>query len=163
MALETLTIVVLICFYHAYGPSWIEVHWDSIWLWTRSHMTSHYTWGFVTTLRVSGGVLGWPLDTFFGLSQFHGHGSRSRMWSGPNKSFQKSPKTRIVAMTMWMSITWNIARTSCCNIIRCNKRILSSYHSSSKRAWLWATRANTFNMNLVHSKGCSSNHAPLVL
>jgi hypothetical protein len=29
----------------------------------------------VTTLHDFGGVLGWPLDTFFGLSQFHGHGS----------------------------------------------------------------------------------------
>ena len=29
----------------------------------------------MTTLRDFGGVLGQPLDTFFGLSQFHGHGS----------------------------------------------------------------------------------------
>ena len=29
----------------------------------------------MTTLHDCGGVLGWPLDTFFGLSQFHGHGS----------------------------------------------------------------------------------------
>ena len=29
----------------------------------------------MTTLRDFGGVLGWPLDTFFGLSQFHGLGS----------------------------------------------------------------------------------------
>ena len=28
-------------------------------------MTSHYTGGFVTTLRDFGGVLGRPLDTFF--------------------------------------------------------------------------------------------------
>ena len=38
-------------------------------------MTSHYTWRSVTTLHDFGGVLGRPLDTFFGLSQFHGHGS----------------------------------------------------------------------------------------
>ena len=29
----------------------------------------------MTILHDCGGVLGWPLDTFFGLSQFHGHGS----------------------------------------------------------------------------------------
>ena len=36
-------------------------------------MTSHYTWESVTTLHDFGGVLGRPFDTFFGLSQFHGH------------------------------------------------------------------------------------------
>ena len=29
----------------------------------------------MTTLHGFGGILGRPLDTFFGLSQFHGHGS----------------------------------------------------------------------------------------
>ena len=29
----------------------------------------------MVTLHDFGGVLGRPLDTFFGLSQFHGHGS----------------------------------------------------------------------------------------
>jgi hypothetical protein len=38
-------------------------------------MASHYARGLVTTLRDVGGVLGQPLDTFFGLSQFHGRGS----------------------------------------------------------------------------------------
>ena len=32
--------------------------------WDRSHMTSHYTWGLVTTLHDVGGVLGQPLGTF---------------------------------------------------------------------------------------------------
>ena len=53
-----------ILYYHAWGPAWIEFHWHSIWLRTRSHMTSHYTWRSVTTLQKNGGVLGWPLDTF---------------------------------------------------------------------------------------------------
>jgi hypothetical protein len=30
----------------------------------RSHMTSHYTWGFVTTLHDFGTALGRPLDSF---------------------------------------------------------------------------------------------------
>ena len=52
-------------FYHVQGPAWIEIHWNSIGLRARSHMTSHYTWGSVTTLHDFGGVLGRPLDTFF--------------------------------------------------------------------------------------------------
>ncbi len=54
-----------ILFYHVWGPAWIEIYWNSIWLRARSHMTSHYTWGSVTTLHDFGGVLGRPLDTFF--------------------------------------------------------------------------------------------------
>ena len=34
-----------ILLYHVWGPSWIEIHWCSIWLRAQSHMTSHYTWG----------------------------------------------------------------------------------------------------------------------
>jgi hypothetical protein len=33
----------------------------------RSHLTSHYTRGSVTTLDDFGGMLGQPLDTFFSL------------------------------------------------------------------------------------------------
>ena len=51
--------------YHVWGPRWIEIHYNSIWLGTRSRMTSHYTWGSVTTLLHGfGGVLGRPLNTF---------------------------------------------------------------------------------------------------
>ena len=53
MALRMLTTISLLYF------------WNSIWLRARSHMTSYYTWGYVTTLHDFGGVLGWPLDTFF--------------------------------------------------------------------------------------------------
>ena len=54
-----------ILFYYVWGYAWIEIHWNSIWLRTQSHMTSHYTWGSMTTPHDFGGVLGWPLDTFF--------------------------------------------------------------------------------------------------
>ena len=53
-----------ILFYHVRGPTWIEIHWNGIWLRVRSHMTSHYTWGSVTTLHDVGGVFRRPLDTF---------------------------------------------------------------------------------------------------
>ena len=53
-----------ILIYHVW-PAWIEIHWNSIWLRAQSHMTSQYTWGFVTTLNDFGGVLGHPVDTFF--------------------------------------------------------------------------------------------------
>ena len=54
-----------ILFYHAWGPAWVENHWNNIWWTTRSHMASHYTWGSVTTLHDFGGVLSRPLDTSF--------------------------------------------------------------------------------------------------
>jgi hypothetical protein len=53
-------------FYHVWGvwgPTWINFHWNSIGLKTRSHVTSHYTWGSVTTLHDFGGVLRQPLET----------------------------------------------------------------------------------------------------
>jgi hypothetical protein len=62
-------------FYHAWGPTWIEIHWKSIWLKDRLHMTSQYTWGFVSTLHEFGGVLGRPLDTSFWVLTI----SRSRL------------------------------------------------------------------------------------
>ena len=46
-------------------PAWIKIHWNSIWLRAKSHMSKHYTWGSVTTLHDFGGVLGRLLDTFF--------------------------------------------------------------------------------------------------
>ena len=45
MALRTLT-HWLILFYHVWGSAWIEIHCNSIWLRDRSHMSSHYIWGF---------------------------------------------------------------------------------------------------------------------
>ena len=54
-----------ILLYHVWRPAWMEIHWNSIRLRARSHMTSHYTRGSVTTLHDFGGVLGWPWDTFF--------------------------------------------------------------------------------------------------
>ena len=46
-----------ILLYHVWGPAWIEIHWNSIWLRTWSRMTSHYTWGSVSTLHDFGGVV----------------------------------------------------------------------------------------------------------
>jgi hypothetical protein len=40
-----------IWFYHVWEPTWIEMHWNSIWLRARWHMTSHYTWRSVTILH----------------------------------------------------------------------------------------------------------------
>jgi hypothetical protein len=47
-----------------WGPTWIEIHWNSIWLRARSRMTSHYTWGSVTTLHDLGGVFGTAFGHF---------------------------------------------------------------------------------------------------
>ena len=51
MALRTLTTVDLFGFNHVWGPTWIEVRWNSIWLKVWSHVTSHYIRVPVTTLR----------------------------------------------------------------------------------------------------------------
>ena len=74
-----------ILFYHAWGPAWIEIHWNCIWLRAWSHMASHYTWGSVTTLLHNvGGCVG----TAFGHSSFLGltiswSWLLARVWSGP--------------------------------------------------------------------------------
>ena len=62
-------------FYYVQEPAWIDIHRNSIWLRSWSHMTSHYTWGswphYYMILEVYWDGL-WTLS--FGLSQFHGHG-----------------------------------------------------------------------------------------
>ena len=75
IALQNLTTIDLFYFIVCEDLAWMEIHWNSIWLRALSHMTSHYTWGHVTTLHDLGSVLGQLLDTYFGLSQLHGHGS----------------------------------------------------------------------------------------
>ena len=78
-----------ILFHHMWGSTWINIHWNSIWLRVRSHMTSHYTWRSVTTLHDFGGVLERPLDTFFwgstneALSNMIQHPNCPRSWKGP--------------------------------------------------------------------------------
>ena len=72
-----------ILFYHVWGPTWIKIHWNSIWLRARSHMTSHYTWGSVTTLHDFGSVLGRPLDTFFWALTLSWSRLLTCVWSGP--------------------------------------------------------------------------------
>ena len=84
MALRRLTTVGFTLFYHVWGPAWIEIHWNSIWLRARSHMTSHYTWGSVTTLHDFGGVLGRPLGNFFWTLTISWSQLLARVRSGPN-------------------------------------------------------------------------------
>ena len=73
-----------ILFHHVWGPMWINFHWNSIWLRARSLMTSHYTWGTMTTLHDFEGVLGWPLDTFFWAPTMSWSRLLARVWSGPS-------------------------------------------------------------------------------
>jgi hypothetical protein len=65
-----------ILFYHVWGPAWIEIHWNSIWLRTLNHIWLHTTlegpWPHYMILEVCWDGL-WTLS--IGLSQFHGHGS----------------------------------------------------------------------------------------
>ena len=74
-----------ILFYHVWGPSWIEIHWNSIWLRALSHMTSHYSWGSVTPLYDFEGVLGWPFDTLFRALTISWSRLLARVWRGPKE------------------------------------------------------------------------------
>ena len=72
-----------ILLYHMWGPTWIKIHWNSIWLKAMSHMTSHYSWGSVIAIHDFGGVLGQPLDTFFWALTIPWSGLLGHVWSGP--------------------------------------------------------------------------------
>ena len=65
-----------ILFNHVRGPTWIKTHQNSSWLRARSHTALHTTlegpWPHYMILEV---VWDGLLDTFFGLSPCHGHGS----------------------------------------------------------------------------------------
>jgi hypothetical protein len=74
--------------HHAWKPAWIKLHWNSIWLRARSHMTSHDTREFVATLTWCWRFVGtafWTLS--FGLSQFPRSRLLARVWSGPDTFF----------------------------------------------------------------------------
>jgi hypothetical protein len=71
-------------FHDMWAPTWIEIHWNSMWLRARSHMTSHYTWGSMTTRR---DFLGRPLDTFFRALTMSWSQLLARVWSGPYPSY----------------------------------------------------------------------------
>jgi hypothetical protein len=64
MALQTFTTRWFILFYHVWGPTSIEIHWNSIWLRVGSCTTSHYTWRSVTTLHDFGGCVGTAFGHF---------------------------------------------------------------------------------------------------
>jgi hypothetical protein len=73
---------------HVWSPAWIECHWNSIRLRAWSHMTSHYAWGFVTTLHEFGGVLGRPFDTFFWALTITWSRNLACVWSGPCMGYE---------------------------------------------------------------------------
>ena len=72
-----------ILFYHVWGPAWIQIYWNNIWLRACSHMTSHCTWGSVTTLHGFGGVSGRPLNTFLEALTISWSHLLACVWSGP--------------------------------------------------------------------------------
>jgi hypothetical protein len=109
MPFRTLTTVDFILFYHVWGLAWINFHWNIIWLRARSHRTPHHTWASVTTLTYMMLEVCWDgLWTFsFGLSPFHGHGSRSRGWSGPNSLNMDS-------LSLSLSLSQVTPKVCCC-------------------------------------------------
>ena len=83
IALWPFTTVDLFYFDHLWRPVWIGIDWNSIWLRARSHVISRYTWRFVTKVHDVGGVLGRPLDTFFGALTISWSQLLARVWSDP--------------------------------------------------------------------------------
>ena len=81
-----------ILFYHVWGPTWIDIGWNSIWWRARSPMTSQYTWGFVTTLHDFGSVFGWPLDTFSWALTILWSQVLALVWSDPKGRFTLWPR-----------------------------------------------------------------------
>ena len=76
-----------ILFHHVW--QWDDLHWKNIWLRAWPHMTSHYTWGSVTTRHEFGGVLGqWPFDTFFWVLTISWSQLLAHVWSGPLENFR---------------------------------------------------------------------------
>ena len=93
-----------ILFYHVWGPAWIEIYWNSIWLRAQSHMTSHYTWGSVTTLHGFRGVLGWPLDTFIWAITISWSPLLARVWSNPKSTLGQVCKRRVALIKATMCL-----------------------------------------------------------
>jgi hypothetical protein len=73
-------------FYHAWGPEWLENHWNSIWLRDLIHVTSHYNGGSMTTLHDVGGVLGRPLDALFWALTISWSRLLARVWHDPTST-----------------------------------------------------------------------------
>ena len=94
MALQNAHNRWFILFYHVWGPTCIKIHWNSIWLRACSHMTPHYTWVSMTAFHDFGGVLGWPLNTFFWALTISWSRLLARVWSGPNL-LQSMPKSHL--------------------------------------------------------------------
>jgi hypothetical protein len=102
MALWTLTTVDLFHFFHVEGPTWIEIQWNCIWLRDRSQMTSHYTWGSVTTLHDVRDVLGRPLGIFFWALTISWSRLLARVWRGPQSAGNGlSSDSLFVCLTRW--------------------------------------------------------------
>jgi hypothetical protein len=87
MALQTLTTVKLFDFYHVWGPAWLEIYWNSIWLRVQSYdftlhlrVHDHNTWFW----RCLGTAFGHFL---LGSQKFRSR-FMVRVWSGPKKQGQ---------------------------------------------------------------------------
>jgi hypothetical protein len=134
-----------ILFYHMWGPTWIEIHWNSIQLRDRSHMTSHYTWGSLTTLGDFGGVLGRPLDTFFWALAISWTRLLARVWSGLSSIFFES--------ICWKRFveTWEAVKTIGVVMLQDKKKKKHTHthtHTHTKGFWYW--RECLKNMRWCH-------------
>ena len=73
-----------ILFYHMWGLTWIEIHWNGIWLRAWSHMTSHYRTLEDPWLHsmIFGGDLGRPFRAFLWALTISWSQLLACVWSG---------------------------------------------------------------------------------
>ena len=79
-----------------------RIHWSGIWLRAQSLVTSHYTWGSVTTLHDFGGVLGQLLDTFFRDLTIPWSWLLACVWSRPSTKYLGSFNSCGVPGSRWL-------------------------------------------------------------
>ena len=115
-----------ILLYHAWGPAWIETHWNSIWLSAPSHMASHATlegpWPHYMTLEVCRDGL-WAL--FFWALTISWSRLLARVWSGPK------------ATPTWDGVTPNPYKLiGLTTIPLVRKKLAYSYHTQYAKGWV---------------------------
>ena len=116
---------MLICFsISCVRHAWIQIHRNSIWLRARSHMSSHYTWGSVTKLHDSGGVLGRPSDTFFWALTIS--------WSRPLACVSSGPKVRVCVCVCVVFFSLLLITST----LRFSCVALPNVHQSINKKWI---------------------------
>jgi hypothetical protein len=100
MALRNFTTIEIILFYHVWGLTWIEIHWNSIWLRAQLHMSSCYTWETVIRTTWFWKCLGDGLLTLLLGSPISWSQLLVRVWVALRPLWQKYQHKKLVLYDM---------------------------------------------------------------